>query len=992
MNKHFSRLAKDALMGLSLAIVCGGFTACTDDYDLDDEGNYPSWLGGSIYEALKNPTSLESSGTAKLTGTFNNYLRLIDDLGEKETLGKTGSKTVFPANDEAFERFFANNSWGVSKYEDLNDDQKKRLLYASMLDNALLVEMLSNVPDNSEGATGVVRGQAMRHSSAINITNTIVNWGKADMPVNNKYWERFYNNGLHLVADATDHTMIHFTEEQMTANGITTRGDQSDFEVLTGQKYDPAEHSAYIFRNKIINPDVTCKNGYIHQMQDVLVPPGNMGEVIRNSSNTTLFSRMLDRFSAPYWGYKANAVTQSYNSYAQQNNLERIDSIFELRYMSAISHANNNSATNSASNIGDPNNSLIDLQYVLPYDPGWNAYNSGNLNTDIAAMFVPTDEALEDYFLKGGGESLIISFGSLPNTKENLPQNIDSIPLQNVLQIIGNLMKKSFVGTVPSKFGHVMDEANDPMGLSVDALAKNEDGTYDVKIANNGVIYMLNKMFAPPSLVAVSAPVTLNKNMRIMNTAVNDGKNTAPLGLDVNYYAYLLAMSANYGFFIPTDEAFGKFYVDPTSLSDKQPRALRFYYKSTSPFVACSQWKYDPATNTVTDSIGVLATSAFRSQLIDILNYHTVVLGAGEKLGDKGNKYYKTKHGAGIVFTGSTVKGGDISVNDKVGAPVTPVVAQINRTLNQANGTSYEIDHVIQAPQQSVYAVISSNPQLSDFSKLCNWSFTISDGDNFNEKDLMGFASDRLIEITMTKKERYQAYKTFLNKNGLDFNVNYFNSYNYTVYAPDNTAMQKAFDQGLPTWDEVKAVYDRHKAAYKKAKEDKTDFPAEVSAARDTLLAMIYEINDFVRYHFQDNTVFADNVVETGDFPTACSDTLGIRQKLQIGGGGHKITVRDDHGQTITINGNDDSKLSNVLTRDYVLNKTNHTIQTSSFAAIHQISTPLNPHKVVPGKHDGTYGYRWKNVSSSRSKARLRAFRNKFESYLYKMYDATLNH
>ena len=38
--------------------------------------------------------------------------------------------------------------------------------------------------------------------------------------------------------------------------------------------------------------------------------------------------------------------------------------------------------------------------------------------------------------------------------------------------------------------------------------------------------------------------------MRIMNEAVNDGKNRSVLDLKLNYYAYLLAMSANYAFFI----------------------------------------------------------------------------------------------------------------------------------------------------------------------------------------------------------------------------------------------------------------------------------------------------------------------------------------------------------------------------------------------------------------------------------------------------------
>ncbi len=972
MNNRFYELVRKAFFAASLTMICGEFTACKDDYTLDDEGNYPTWLGGSIYDALKDPSSVESSGTAKLSGTFSNYVRLIEDLGEAETLGKTGSKTIFPANDEAFARFFANNNWGVTKYEDLTTDQKKQLLYSSMLDNALLVEMLSNI---SDGSTAVLRGQAMRHSSAINVINTIKLWDKESLPQNNPYWAKYANKGLHAVSDATDQTIIHFTEEQMTANSITTRGNNSDFEVITGAPYDATEHSAYVYRNKIISPDITCKNGYIHQMEDVLVPPGNMAEVIRESGESSLFSRMLDRFSAPYYN---SAVTKNFNDYAQANNVEQIDSIFEMRYLSSSSQGSELKT--------DPNgNEVTDL---LPYDPGWNTYNNGgsaNMIKDIAVMFVPTDKALQKYFLPGGeGAFLIESFGKYANTVDNLPANIDSIPLQNVQQLVNNLMKKSFIATVPSKFGHVMDEANDPMGLSLDVLNKTSDDKYDVKIANNGVIYMLNKMFAPPSLIAVSAPVTLNSTMRIMNTAVNDGKTSTPLGLGLNYYAYLLAMSANYAFFIPNDEAFGKYYVDPTYLADDQPRALRFFYKNSNPYVFCSAWKYDKKTGMVGDSIGMVPTANFRSQLTDILNYHTVVLGSGERMGRNGNRYYKTKHGGAIIFDSTavemTVNAGKFSIN---GEEVNPTV---QRVFNQQNGASYELNQVIQAPQQSVYSVITGNSQFSEFSNLCNWHFDVADGEEFSADKLMEFASDRLVvKSTVTGKYRWEAYQTFVAKNGLDYNVNYFNSYNYTVFAPDNDAMSKAYALGLPTWNDIKAVYDQYYPQYQQAIDDKTEIPADVQAARDKVLAMIYAVNTFVRHHFQDNSVFVDKVIETGEYPTASSDTLGIREKLVIGGGNGAMTIQDRSGQTINVN----TDFCNQLTRDYVLNTTNHSIATSSFAVVHQISTPLNTHIVEAGVDDGRYDYEWVGKNSA---ARLQRFRKKFDDYLYKLYDSTLEY
>ena len=77
--------------------------------------------------------------------------------------------------------------------------------------------------------------------------------------------------------------MVHFTREQMVNNNITTIGENSDFSILTGEAYDDTEKPAYIFNDRIINRDVTCMNGYIQQLQDVLVPPGSVSVTTRST-------------------------------------------------------------------------------------------------------------------------------------------------------------------------------------------------------------------------------------------------------------------------------------------------------------------------------------------------------------------------------------------------------------------------------------------------------------------------------------------------------------------------------------------------------------------------------------------------------------------------------------------------------------------------------------------------------------------------------------
>ena len=293
-------------------VLTGLMTACIDKNEAVDADSKPSWLGGSIYQELENPKNL--------TGTFNTYLRLIDDLGYAETLKRTGSKTVFPANDDAFKRFFQSNAWGITSYDQLTTAQKKMLLYSSMLDNALLIGMLSNASNTSTTEGSVSRGVAMKHQTALNIIDTIQHLTSgSEMPQNNKYWDKYRNqNNMYIISDATRPMMVHFTREHMLNNGIKTTGDvnyDNDFAILTGSEYDENVSSAYIFNDAIIRRDVTCLNGYIHQMQDVIVPPGNMAQALRGADDTKYFSRVLDYFCAPF---ENQTVTNSYNAWAAE--------------------------------------------------------------------------------------------------------------------------------------------------------------------------------------------------------------------------------------------------------------------------------------------------------------------------------------------------------------------------------------------------------------------------------------------------------------------------------------------------------------------------------------------------------------------------------------------------------------------------------------------------------------------------------------------------
>jgi len=964
-------------------VLAGLTTSCIDKYEEVDADTWPSWLGKSIYAELKNPAE-----HGQLTGTFTYYLRLIDDLGYDEVLSKTGSKTVFPANDEAFDRFFKSNYWGVTSYEQLTVSQKKLLLYSSMLDNALLLSLL---PNASNGTSEVLKGQALKHATNVSIIDSvqfIAGSGSeevrpAGMPANNGYWKKYYDKGLYVVSDATRPMMVHLTREYMLANGISTVGDESDFAILTGAPYE--EGTAYVFNDKVLQGDIFTQNGYIHQMENVVLPPGNMTQVLHRKDNTQLFSRILDYFAVPFYD---ETTTKNYNDWALLNNKPQIDSIYQVRYLSARSQGGE--ALNR-----DPNRQIKSADVILAFDPGWNQYHPAVANAgqrdisimDMATIFVPSDQAVKNYFLQGGaGAYLIDIYGNYKygdNTEAHLPENLDSLHSKNpqvLTAFAKNLMRATFAGTVPSKFETVTNDASELLGVTKGNIERTADGKYDITIANNGALYVLNELIAPDEYQAVLAPASVYPDMRVMNWAVQD---RSYLGVDFKYY--LLAMRANYGFFIPEDGAFDLYYIDPASLGHlnnnqvgtQRPDVLHFYYDPTSkvqPLLKCDRYYYDLETGQVdtTTAARAVTIASVKSQLIDILNYHTVVLGEGETMGS--NHYYKTKHGGEIYFE-RYAEGGKVLSGAQIDTPDQFPPAVIKNIYNQKNGDSFRLDRLIVPPLKSVYSFISENDQFSDFLEMCN---------GFSAEPMLEWAGIPKVnpknESLPSPQDAYtiftRDYKLGSKSTSeacLDYNVKMFNTYNYTLFAPDNTAMEKARSEGLPQWGEVQDLFDEW------AEVDTTEMSQadldRMHEAQALAYMKIRAMRDFVRYHFITGSVYADNSIEGGRYQTLSSDATGVAKEVVLGGGSGTLTVRDlKSGHEVSVSAGNSGKMVNKMARDYWFNsaKTQATaIETSSFCAVHQVSEPL--YGTASGRFDGDWASRAAFLKARKTYQQLKA-------------------
>lgn len=948
--------------------------SCSKEYAVDEE-NLPEWLGESIYAELQNPKLLD--------GTFNTYLRLVDDLGYAEVLSKTGSKTIFPANDAAFEVFFkdGNNKFGKSSYEELTKSEKAQLLFSSMLDNAILLGNLSSESSNDV----LVQGQIVKHPTNIKLVQSVEPMFSQNMPANNKYFAPWKDQGssFNALYDNTLAPMVHFSGEYFLNNAMTVSGsDATDFKVLTGHDY--VDGCAYIFDKQVMLQkgsdskygDVTCQNGYIHQLNEVLVNPGNMAQMLRRNPDTKHISRIMDYFAVPKL-VEDETFRKEYAEYNAESGAQ--DPVYAIRYLSKNSQRRKfNRPVDGGSAIGD--------QALLDFDPGWNAYNpttgsgSDGDQAEIAAILCPTDDVIEKYFSHDGAY-IVKNLGvpGLPydeaNIKSTISQHLDAIYNSDpkiFASMMNNIMKAYLSKTVPSKFGTVQNDAfefledADGNTLSVNHINRKADGNYDVQIANNGVIYKMNTFFAPLKYNSVLGPASVYTDLRMMGEMLNDKQETAgessTLGADMYYY--LVSMKSKYAVFTPTDND-NFFYIDPASIKRKadgsidKMYALKFTYEptSTSTFKTYVQrYNYDPTTNalTIDPTVGKIsigkggAPSYYATQIQDMLNYHTVVLDGTSGLA--GSHYYLTKHGATIYVgdkTASQIGTSTVQGPLQIGAgayPVSTVTEIFNENSADAritNGTVYRLDSPIQPAIHNTYDIISdvtNYPNFQDFYELVS-GFSSSNAATEGYLTWCGILSSTDSEAE--KKVKKSPYNILDDNNRMAI----LGTYNYTIYVPEN--MTLAFNNGLGNWDKVKDIYDdwdAHKAEYGYNTEDE---------AKAFVKDMINNMRSFVLYHIQNNSVYKDDNINTSSNETFYTNNLGIAKSLSLIAAGSDVYVKDAVEGRSTTDYPKMTSNSNILVRDLSVSDeqtgyddnnspfTYKEITSSSFVVIHGIDKPL---------------------------------------------------
>ena len=902
------------------AFLLGGMvTSCSDDLLTGQ----PSWLGESVYAELER------------RGNFTETLKLINAQDEDyaSVLKKTGSKTLFVADDDAWKAFYQNNPWGITSLETMTKAQKKLLFKANMINSAYLVELLGNLP-SANANEDPKEGACMRRANSVDIMDSVPVVTKDKIPVVNPiristetgkqidYWEHVRGkDSIPMLMDNNVASMIHFMPKFMQNSNVTSE----DVAFLTNGEISTNE-GAFVNGKVITERDITCQNGYIHVLEGVALPLDNMANVIANQPQFSIFNRLLDRFSYPHYD---PTITREY-----QRQYGGEDSVFVKRYFNSHS---GNAFTHTDNNV--------DVNELLDYDPGWNLYrvNSTNVTyqSDAAVMLVPTDQAMLDY-LEGNGADLKSRYGNAgpgETAWDNAPDNV-------ILPQVMNAMLPSLKAAIPSQFGSINNTASENMGV------KKED-IDQVLWACNGVVYQVNKVYVAPEYVSVYYPCVVrgNTDMYITYSTIQLDKRTqGGLGM----HAYLNNMGSKYSFIIPTDNAM-QFYYDPVSYKRKTAtgadNAVAYKFKYEQSLLKADAYLVD-WTDLDEYGRGKIADQASTNIKIstdfningDALNHFSDIFNSSLAVGlfTPGQEFYEARNGGPIVvqWEGSNVKGVAGSFQYERGYFI-PVLESVDKS-EDGNGRSYVID---EEPMMSTFT--SPYAALTDTLR----------------QDHFGTFAKLMAGMDMVVNNDGANHTT------MDYALKALNNYHYTIYVPTNASIDALIAEGkMPTWDDVDDVTEAWKQAsvkyyeisdkYKDTEEQPTE--AEVAEmekiAADSLFLfnqitrMKEIINNFVNYHIQDNSVYVKgrNCNRQNDvFESSCLDTLSnrfvkIAVDYELGG---TMKVYDNVGLEHHV----DNDYCNILTRQYYFNGkdlrgTNSTrIYSSSFAVLHQIDTPLQP-------------------------------------------------
>ena len=535
------------------------------------------------------------------------------------------------------------------------------------------------------------------------------------------------------------------------------------------------------------------------------------------------------------------------------------------------------------------------------------------MNYDAGAMFVPTNQALENWWNKEG-KDLQTEYGV-----------IDSIPEATLAKLINVNLRDVFTEAIPSKFDKVLNDAKVEMGITIADI----DSCF---MGCNGVVYMTNRVFTPAEFASVAYPALAHPTiMNIIYWAISaaslvSSTYTGP-ATQLNFLPYLLSMDSKYSLILPTNDAM-LWYIDPSTYDNEKdgmenPDLLQFFYdpsKGEDQRVRAYRYKclVDENGGITIDESTQRTEETSRNVICDCLKRlmdQLIIVGNIED----GHEFYKSKGGTPIRVTrtsdGRIAFAGGWQMNHNKVLPVNN-----EDIFFKENGKSYVLNGQMPlTTDKSIYLTLDEREEFSKF------------------LELMDHDGADLFATTVTKNN-YEA--GMLKKSSK--NLKLLDNYNYTIYAPTNNSIQELIDKGLlPTWDDYEAQTFEIWGSEEAAEEAK-------AIIKDIIVS-------FLRYHIQDHAIMIGMAPENGKYENSFETMkrnleTGRFSPVVVNNAGDQMWVQDLLGNKRNVVKTDG--LYNRICREYWFKPDGTKLYTymASDAVVHQIDGVLLAEEMTPWK------------------------------------------
>lgn len=631
----------------------------------------------------------------------------------------------------------------------------------------------------------------------------------------------------------------------------------------------------------ITQPNQRCKNGYLHLVDEVVVPQPNLMYNLaqaRLGGKCSLASSLVQRFN--YLKYDAE-YSDIYN---------HIDSAWTVC------------------------NSLLDRVATTLQTP---------------AIILPTNEALKAFLL--AADNPLRSFGI---NQDNYYTTLMSLPREVLQPFVKEWFRTSFTDVLPSRYSNMRSAKGHQLLAGVTTPEAYKLAVQQVITAADGIIVVVD---AVPNAEDLRNELTFVKLAgRVAGAALtaNDRyegeRRTSPFSTDYQREMH----NKSFTMFVPTDEGLKQYgLVDPMSMASNNRVSWRYWSLTPDSIssngtrqiaVAARAYRYDYKevrnTETARPLAAIYSSNANddcangnfgpvkRQLLTDMLDQHIVLQDVNSLLNTQ-RHWYLSRSGMPIYMkehtnTNIVVNGGmQIDLNEKDVADKHDCTLQL--VGQNDTGTSVFIDRPMQPTTQNVYQRLQSNDDFSMF-------FDCANALN-GAYDLKNQLFD--IETSEALNRKYTIFADFSGSyarygNANTMLVNFFHNFNYTIFVPTNEGMQKAVEAGLPTIESIEQFVEE-------SLDDNGQLPDD---KREQAQARYLTLLNFLKYHFCDKSYFLEPDLESGDIEqttTACIDASN-QQALtaDINSGNGMLMVRDASNRYKAVK----PDLANIIARDAEFN------------------------------------------------------------------------